>query len=299
MRHRSVLLLPFFALAACGGSDPAPNGNVGPSAIDAEGAAPRTQEAVFSADRSAGLQASGARMATAPEATQEFADEKLIRRGSAILEVDSLEAAMDEVRALAERVNGIVADVRVRAGQSRWRQASMELRLPATHFDVAVAALEPIGTVEQLTLSTQDVTEEFMDLEARVENSRRLEERLLRLLAERTGDLDQVLRAERELARVRGEIERVEGRLRYLQDRVDISRIQVTLKEPVPVTPRPGPDTHPIVEAFKDAWRNAVLTVAGLIAAAGIWVPNLLLLGILGWAVVRLGRRVLKRRRPR
>jgi hypothetical protein len=121
-------------------------------------------------------------------------------------------------------------------------------------------------------------------VQARVANHRRLEERLVDLLDERTGDLDDVLAVERELARVREAIERQEGRLRYLSDRVALSTLTVTVHEPTPLVAAYRGD-NVILNAFGTAWRNFVLVVATLIAALGVVLP----LGIvvtLGWLVV-------------
>jgi hypothetical protein len=96
-----------------------------------------------------------------------------------------------------------------------------------------------------------------------------------------------VLAVERELARVREEIERYEGRLRYLRTRVAVSTLSVTVHEPAPlVTGTPG--TNPIVEAVRDAWRNFVSFVASLIAALGWMVP----LAVLLFGAWRLTRRL-------
>src|SRR5205823_10851551 len=75
----------------------------------------------------------------------------------------------------------------------------------------------PIGKLESVNVSAEDVGEEYVDVAARMANARRLESRLIDLLAARTGKLKDVLDVEQELARVREEIERYEGRLRYLK----------------------------------------------------------------------------------
>ena len=120
---------------------------------------------------------------------------------------------------------------------------------------------------------------------------RRLEQRLLALLAARTGKLEEVLSVERELARVREEIERYEGRLRYLSSRVAMSTLTITVHEPTPILGN-NPGENPIAAAFRRAWRNFVALVAGLIASLGVMIP-LAALGILGWYLYkRFGRRV-------
>jgi len=159
----------------------------------------------------------------------------MIRTGQAFIEVEQLDPAVLKVRQLAVQVGGFVANSSIVGGRDQIRQATFEIKIPAPKYDEAVASLSRIGKVETVSSSAQDVGEEFMDVTARVTNARRLEERLLSLLTNRTGKLDEVLRVERELARVREEIERYEGRLRYLSARVAMSTLTITIHEPGPI----------------------------------------------------------------
>src|SRR5690606_21053843 len=109
--------------------------------------------------------------------------------------------------------------------------------------------------VETVSAHAQEVTEDFVDLEARIANARRLEERLIALLQSSTGKLPDIMQAERELARVRTEIELHEGRLRRLKDRVSFGTMRIDLHEPKPLVPdNPGEDG--IRAAFKQAARE-------------------------------------------
>ncbi len=218
------------------------------------------------------------------EASAQSASAMIIRTGSAVVEVDSLERAIADVRLLAARVGGYVANTSVQTGREQFREATLELKIPAPRFDDAISGLSPLGRVEAVNVSAEDVGEEFTDLTARTANARRLEERLIELLATRTGKLDDVLSVERELARVREQIERMEGRMRFLQARAATSTLSVSLHEPFPVLGQRG--QNPIGEAFRDAWRNFVGFVAAFISALGILVP-LGALGLAAWVVIR------------
>ena len=112
-----------------------------------------------------------------------------------------------------------------------------------------------------------------MDVTARIANARRLEERLIDLLATRTGKLQDVLNVERELARVREEIERHEGRLRFLKTRTSLSTLSVSIHEPLPITGNPSAGDV-VAEAFRRAWRNLLAVIAGGIASLGVLVPR-------------------------
>jgi len=213
----------------------------------------------------------------------------IVRTGQAGIEVDSLEPAMTELRRVVQRAGGFVADASVQSGRDQLRQATLELKVPATRFDELTERLQPIGRLEFLNVGVEDVSEEFVDVTARVANGRRLEDRLVELLRTRTGKLQDVLSVERQLARVREEIERMEGRLRYLKTSAQLSTLSVGLHEPVPIVATHGPG--PIVEAFRAAWRNFVGLLAGAIASLGFVVPVL----TFGWGLVVVGR---KWRRP-
>ena len=213
-------------------------------------------------------------------------DAMIIRNGHVVVEVDSLEQAIDRARQLALSLGGSIGNVSMHTGEHQVRGATVELKVPAVRFDDAMTGLSPLGKVEQSNTTAQDVGEEFVDITARVANARRLEERLINLLATRTGRLEDVLAVERELARVREEIERYEGRLRFLSTRVATSTIVASLHEEGPLVAA-TPGTNIISEAFRDMWRTFVRFIAALIESLGLLIP----LAALTWLVWRSTRR--------
>ncbi len=203
----------------------------------------------------------------------------IIRTGSASVEVDSLELAIAAVQRIATSLGGWVGNTSLASGDYEVRRATIELKIPSARYDEALAGLKPIGKVESVSSNAEDVGEEFVDLTARTANARRLEERLITLLATRTGKLEDVLNVERELARVREEIERYDGRIRYLRTRIATSTLSVTVHERAPLV-NPSPGENVIAEAFRDAWRNFVHFLAAFIASLGVLVPLLALLAL-------------------
>jgi hypothetical protein len=307
------LLLLSLTLAACsGGSDEAAESSVSTSEP------PRTEaasapEGSLTMERRAADATSAPAPATPNGATQpEFAtadtaavtppqpgtvpgeaavslNPMLVRTGRAVVQVDSLEQGITRIRQMAQHVGGIVGNTSITAGDEDVRQAEMELRIPSGNFDRAVSGLSPIGKVRSVNVTAEDVGEEYTDVSARVANARRLEARLLDLLDTRSGRLEEVLNLEREVARVREEIERYEGRLRYLRTRSSISMLTVTLHEGETFSGR-APGEHPIRDAFATAWRSFIEMVAGIIASLGVLIP-LGFLGYLGWRLFRHVRR--------
>jgi hypothetical protein len=205
----------------------------------------------------------------------------IIRTGQAFIEVEKVDPAVLKVRQLAAQVGGYITNSSISGGRDQIRQATLELKIPSPKYDQAVESLPTIGKVETVTSNAQDVGEEFVDVTARVTNARRLEERLITLLANRTGKLDEVLRVERELARVREEIERYEGRLRYLSSRVAMSTLTITVHEPAPILGN-NPGENAIAAALRRAWRNFIGLLAGAIASLGVVIP-LAMVGLAGW----------------
>ncbi len=220
---------------------------------------------------------------TPPDVTSNM----IIRTATASIQVDSLEPAVAQLTQLAERVGGYVAGSGIATGKDRLRQAFIEVKIPAPRFGEVVAGLKPIGKLESVNVNSQDVGEEFVDVTARMDNARRLERRLLDLLATRTGKLKDVLDVEQSLARVREEIERYEGRIRYLQAHTAMSTLSVTVHEPLPVVGEAG---HSVMgEAFTQAWRNFVVLLALAVQSLGVVLPLGFVAGV-AWLVTRRWR---------
>jgi hypothetical protein len=209
----------------------------------------------------------------------------VIRNGQASVEVEKLDPAIVKLRQLATQLGGYVANSSMVGGRDQVPTATLELKIPAQRFDQAISGLSTLGKVESVNATAEDIGEEFVDITARVTNARRLEERLIELLANRTGRLQDVLSVERELARVREEIERYEGRLRYLKTRVAVSTLSVTVHEPLPILGQ-SPGQNPIAEAIRRAWRNFVGFIAAGIASLGVLIPVALLV-VAGWVIYK------------
>jgi len=213
----------------------------------------------------------------------------LVRHGRASIEVKTLDEAVTRLRQTAAQYGGFVANTALQSGKDEQRSAMLQLRVPSAQFDGAVAALSQLGKVESVNVSAEDVGEEYVDLGARLTNARRVEARLVEMLATRTGKLSDVLTVEQELARVRMEAERYEARMRWLERRASLSSLDVSVHEKLPLIDSPR-GRGPIVEAFAAAWERMVGVVAFLIASLGVLIP----LGVVVGLGVLVGRRLLR-----
>jgi hypothetical protein len=111
------------------------------------------------------------------------------------------------------------------------RSGQWTIRVPVAHFDELLQAVQELGEVRKVDTRSQDMSEEYYDIEARIRNKKQEEARLLKLLEERTGELEDVLAVEREVSRVRGEVEQLEGRMRVLADLTSLSTVTLRVEE--------------------------------------------------------------------
>jgi len=214
---------------------------------------------------------------------------KLIRDAHAILEVPSVEQALAKLRAQIESAGGYVtAESRSRVARGVNR-GDLTLRVPAAKLDTLVAGLASLGKVEQTWTTAGDITEEYFDLELRLNNQRQLQARLLELLNRAGNKLSDLLETERELARVRGEIEQLEGRQRFWDNRVSLATLMVMMHEPLPaVATAEGGPFAALKHSFSEAADNFVYAIAGVIAFTGGLIPiaAAILLGL--WIIAKL-----------
>ena len=284
-RDRLVLVLGLMLVASSCGDD---SRSPAEPAKDAPGAPAMTAPMARISSEVAADQVSGSQAA---DPGVKLPSQMIIRTGQVSIEVDSLERAVREVTEMAAKAGGFIASSSISSGENAARTATIEVKIPAERYQGTVDGLKQVGKIRSAATNSQDVGEEFVDVTARVSNAKKLEERILNLLATRTGKIEDVLNVERELARVREEIERYEGRIRYLKSQVSMSTLTVTVFEPGPLVGDPGENV--LVAAFKQSWRNFVGVVAGGIAAAGGFIPMLAFAGLVllvlrwGWKRIR------------
>jgi hypothetical protein len=194
---------------------------------------------------------------------------------------DGFAEAFDAATLVAARYGGFVQSSSM--GGTRVRSGHLVLRIPADRFGEAMSDLRALGTVEGEQLSGEDVTAQFVDLEARLRAWQSQEAVLLDLMGQATS-IEATIRVQGELQEVQVRIEELRGQLRLLEDRTDLATIQVAISEPgAPVAVAESDETRP---SMGEAWERALdgfvgvfyVTVVGL----GYLVPITVLLAI-GW----------------
>lgn len=218
---------------------------------------------------------------------------KLIYTAKFRIQVEDFEKGFKQVKEITKEVEGFIAHSHSKENQYKKRSGTVVIRVPEKYFDLALQKLRGVGKVKSERLRGQDVTEEYFDLEARLKNKRELETRLLHILKTRTGKLSELLEVEKELARVREEIERMEGRKRFLNDRIKLATITVDLLEPTSIAARS--QWNPLSGAFKKAvsvFSNSLGTLVLIIVGLIPWL-------LLTWIIVSLSVRWYRRRKSK
>lgn len=156
------------------------------------------------------------------------AERAVIRNAALQLSHESPERVTEQATTLIRGAGGYALDSTTQTAEGAVLSSTVVLRVPEPAFDEVLRSLRKLGTLREENTTGQDLTEEFVDTEARLRALRKLEARLVSLL-EHSARLSDLLQVEQEVARVDSEIDRIEGRLRYLRERTQMSTITLSV----------------------------------------------------------------------
>jgi hypothetical protein len=222
-------------------------------------------------------------------------ERKIVYTAEIELVVEDFEPIPDQVAALAKQFDGYLASSTLTGSPGSPRTGQWRIRVPVARYEAFLAACRQLGEVRRVSVDSQEVTEEYYDLEARLRNKKTEVERLRKLLEETAGELEDVLAVERELSRVEEEIERVEGRRRVLEDLTSLTTINLKIDEIRDYVPEEAASYATRVRrGFSRSIAALVVTAQGLsiaIVAMLPWLGVLLVLGVAVWLPWRASRR--------
>ena len=207
----------------------------------------------------------------------------IIHTASLTLTATEFDKARTSLDAILRQHHGYLGELNLSTPVGAASTLTATLRVPADQLEAALADLKGLGRVESESQSGQEITAQYVDLEARLSNARNAEERLTDVLRQRTGKLSDVLAVETEIARVRGEIEQMEAEKKNLADQVTFATITATVKEDYEAQLQVMPATtfgrlrNAAVEGYR-YMAEGVVSVALFLLAYG---PSLLLWGAL------------------
>jgi hypothetical protein len=155
----------------------------------------------------------------------------IVQTASITIQAQNYDQASGQIQPLTSARSGYVQDMTADTRTGTARSVSATLRVPDKQLESFLADLRKLGHVEQETRNNREVTDAYIDLTARLKTARATEQRVLGLLGTRTGKLSDVLEAEQELARIRGEIESMDGQRAHMEHEVRYATVQVQLNE--------------------------------------------------------------------
>ena len=222
---------------------------------------------------------------------------KIIRNAEIGLEVEEPAPAQQRISAIAESNGGFIVTSEIKQVGSTSTSVTIVMRVPADKFGAAVEAIRTGGgTVLREKITGQDVTEEFIDLEARIRTKVALEQQFLEIMKQARSVSD-ALEVQSQIADVRTEIERLEGRKRFLENQSSLSTITVTISSPSPVVRTESTSfMTSIKRAFGDAIDIGSGIINGFIRLVGVSLPVLILIVLPILVILRFAWKLARKR---
>jgi hypothetical protein len=161
----------------------------------------------------------------------ELANRKLIRNATVELEIVSFDDAVQKIIAFAKEEHGYVATTDSQKQANGKLRGEVVVKVLPENLDRFLQKVRGLGELKNQTLGTEDVTKAYFDTDARLKNARVMEQRLIEMLKTKTGKVSDLLQVEKELARVREEIEKMQGELKYWDSQVQFATVTISLAE--------------------------------------------------------------------
>lgn len=232
----------------------------------------------------------------------EAMDRKILRDANLTLEVSKPEEAQRKITSVAESLGGFVVTSESKQrqtaeGATQELEVNLVIRVPALQFGPALDQIRATGNrVVQEKITGQDVTEEFIDLEAHLKTQKALELQFLEIMKQ-AHKVEDALEVQRQIAEVRTEIEKLEGRKRFLENRASLSTITVSLQTPTAIAVNTSGFGRDVREAVADSVQLAIGIVLFLIRFVIVMIPVFLLIILPGYFIARYFLRARKTRK--
>jgi hypothetical protein len=316
MKFTALLILAasLLSFSACDGPSSRSNETAGVASQtkDVPATTSKSEMKEVAATRAAPNQIAGNDMVVSQPVSLEQADaannasqainRKIIRNANLTLEVTSPTEVQPKIVSIAESHQGFVvtSEATQRTSEDKTRPeitVNLVVRVPASQFNQVMEEVRAVGTRRiQEKVTGQDVTEEFMDLEARIKNQKALELQFLEIM-KRAGKVEDALSVQTELAEVRTEIEKLEGRRRFLENQASLSTINLTLQPPPTQIVNATGFWYSVRTAFADGVDVAAEIILFLIRAIIALAPVLVLVVLPLALLAKLGIRIVRRRK--
>ena len=231
------------------------------------------------------------------------ADRKIIRNADITMEVDSTTDAQHRVTSIAEANGGFVVTSEAKQREhtdpsKRTLDIKLVVRIPSERFGPALDEIKQLaGNLPGENISGQDVTEDFIDLEARIKTQKALESQFLAIMKQ-AGSVTDALEVQRQIAEVRTDIEKLEGRKRFLENRSSLSTITVNIQKPKVIAVSPTGFGRTIRDAVSDSLDLASGMFIFFLRTVIVMIPVVVFVILPAGLVLRYAIRRAKRMQP-
>lgn len=220
----------------------------------------------------------------------------IIKTGTMGIEVDKYDDAALKVNEIVKKYGGYVSNTTSSQNSSGKKQGTLTLKVQADKYEALVSETSTLGKVMNQNINANDVTEQYVDLEARLKTQKELEQRLIKLLAEKTARLTDVVEVEQKLASVRQVIESIDGKMRYMRNQSEMSTLTLSLYEPAILTTSSGGGFfYELGQSVKKGLRGFTDILSGMIILFIAMLPVIILALIIFWII----RRIIKKRKQK
>lgn len=226
-------------------------------------------------------------------ADEAISNQKIIRNAHLSIEVENYEKSRPVLDSIVKLHKGWISSENLNNYEHQIAN-HIVIRVPAASLDLIINDLHKVAKrIESQSIQSTDVTEEYIDIESRLKNQREVEKKFIALL-QRTNSINDILQIESKLAEIRGSIESIEGRIRYLNNRIDYSTVNLNVYQKIDFKYVPVP-----MESFWERLKTSIHRgwkglVGFIILVIGLW-PLWLLIGVSTFAF----RKVRSRRKHR
>ena len=207
---------------------------------------------------------------------------KIIKTASITLEVKDIPGAVETLKSIAAQKGGYLSSTNVQKGYNDRLTGSVIIRIPQAEFENALIGVRAIGTVKSISTQGQDVTEEYVDLQAQITSYQNQLAQYNAIMKQST-KVEDIIKVQEQIDRVQTELNRLEGQLKYLNSRIDLSTITVSLQEPEPVG---GDSGHNFVTTLNEGIAGFFGMIDAIIIIFLALLP-LIIIGSIGYGIYR------------
>lgn len=216
----------------------------------------------------------------------------VVKSGTLSLEVENFDEAEKRVSEIAKNQSGFIANSNSAVNASGKKSGTIVIKVPVDKYDALISEISAAGKVATKNITSSDVTEEYIDLESRAKTQKELEQRLLKLLSEKTARLVDIVEVEEKLAAVRQKIESIEGKMKLLTTQASYSTLAVSIFEPTMLqTTSGGGFFYELGQGIKKGLNGLTEILSGLIAIIIAMLPLIAFVTFVVWIILKIVRR--------